>query len=187
MFKFIETPLKNAYVIEPQVFWDERGFFMETYNKKDFDNGWIINNFVQDNHSKSKAWVLRWLHFQTKNTQAKLVRVVAGSVYDVIVDLRKNSISFWKWFWILLSAENKKQLFVPKWFAHGFLTLEDDTEFIYKCDDFYNPEWDGWIIYNDKILNINWWEYFDTNKLIISDKDKKHPSLKDFIKNNPFK
>jgi len=159
---------------------------METYNRNDFLKAWITNIFVQDNHSKSKAWVLRWLHFQNKNTQAKLVRVVAGSVYDVIVDLRKSSSTFWKWFWVLLSSENKKQLFVPKWFAHSFLTLEDDTEFVYKCDDFYNPKWDGWIIYNDETLNINWWKYFDTEKLIISEKDKKHPGFKEFNKDNPF-
>lgn len=185
MFNFIQTPLKWAIIIEPQVFWDERGFFMETYSKKEFVNAWIDIEFVQDNHSKSKAWVLRWLHFQTINTQSKLVRVISGSVYDVAVDLRKKSPSFWKWFWVLLSAENKKQFFIPKWFAHGFVTLEDNTEFVYKCDDFYNPAWDGGISYNSPELNINWWEYF-TWELIISDKDKNHPSFWEFSKNNPF-
>lgn len=186
MFNFIQTPLVWAMVIEPQVFWDERGFFMETYSKKDFMNAWINIEFVQDNHSKSKAWVLRWLHFQTINTQSKLVRVVSGSVYDVAVDLRKNSPSFWKWFGILLSAENKKQFFIPQGFAHWFLTLEDNTEFVYKCDDFYNPLWDWWIAYDSQELNIDWEKYFDLEKIIISDKDKKHPHLWDFNRINPF-
>lgn len=174
MFNFIQTPLDWSFIIEPKVFWDERGFFMETYNKKDFEKNWIKNNFVQDNHSKSKTGVLRWLHFQTVNTQAKLVRVVSGSVYDVAVDLRKWSPSFWKWYWVVLSAENKKLFFIPQGFAHGFLTLEDDTEFVYKCDDFYNPEWDWWIAFDSTELNINWWDYFNTKNLIISDKDKRH-------------
>ncbi len=186
MFNFIQTPLNGAIIIEPQVFWDERGFFMETYSKKEFANAWIDVEFVQDNHSKSKAWVLRWLHFQTINTQSKLVRVISGSVYDVAVDLRKDSPTFWKWFWVILSAENKKQFFIPKWFAHGFLTLEDDTEFVYKCDDFYNPIWDSWILYNSKDINIDWEKHFDINKIIISDKDKNHLNFKEFTKNNPF-
>lgn len=186
MFKFTNTSLEWAIIIEPQVFGDERGFFMETYSKKDFMEAWIDVEFVQDNHSKSKAWVLRGLHFQTINTQSKLVRVISWSVYDVAVDLRKNSPSFWKWFGLVLSAENKKQFFIPAGFAHGFLTLEDDTEFVYKCDDFYNPAWDSWIIYDSIELNINWWEYFEIDKIIVSDKDKKHKSLTEFSKNNPF-
>jgi len=186
MFQFIKTPIDWLMIIEPQVFWDERGFFMESYSEKEFRNAWIDVHFVQDNHSKSKAWVLRWLHFQTINTQSKLVRVTAGSVYDVAVDLRKNSQTYWKWFGIVLSAENKKQFFVPQWFAHGFLTLEDNTEFVYKCDDFYNPAWDGGIAYNSCELNINWWEYFDYEKFIISEKDQKHPSFWEFDAINPF-
>lgn len=186
MFKFIPTPLQWAIIIEPQVFGDERGFFMETYSKKDFQNAWIDVDFVQDNHSKSKAGVLRGLHFQTLHTQSKLVRVIAWSVYDVAVDLRKNSPSFGKWFGVLLTAENKKQFFIPQGFAHWFLTLEDNTEFVYKCDDFYYPEGDGGIAYNSPELGINWWEYFDIEQLIISEKDKKHPTLNDFSKNNPF-
>lgn len=186
MFNFIPTSIDWLTIIEPQVFWDERGFFMETYNEKEFKNAWIDINFIQDNHSKSKAWVLRWLHFQTINTQSKLVRVISGSVYDVAIDLRKNSSTYWKWYWVVLSSENKKQFFIPKGFAHWFLTLEDDTEFVYKCDDFYNPVWDWGIKYDDPDLNIDWWKYFDTNKLIISEKDKKQITLKDFWKNNPF-
>lgn len=186
MLSFTKTELEGVFIIEPQVFRDDRGFFMETYSKKDFLNAWINIDFVQDNHSKSKAWVLRGLHFQTKNIQSKLVRVVSGSVYDVALDLRKSSPTFWKWFWILLSAENKKQLFIPAWFAHWFLTLEDNTEFVYKCDDFYNPEGDWWVYFNSPELKINWWEYFDLDKLILSQKDINLPKFNDFIKNNPF-
>lgn len=185
MFIFSQTPLDGAIIIEPQIFWDERGFFMETYSQKEFNQAWISNIFIQDNHSKSKAWVLRWLHFQTQHTQAKLVRVISGSVYDVALDLRKDSPTFWKWFWVVLSAENKKQFFIPKGFAHGFLTLEDDTEFVYKCDDYYFPSGDGGIAYNSPELNIDWKKYF-TWEFIISEKDTKHPSFTDFSQNNPF-
>jgi len=181
MFKFTKTEIPDVIIVEPQVFWDKRGFFMETYSEKEFKQNWIPNIFVQDNHSKSNTWVLRWLHFQTKNTQAKLVRVISWSVYDVAVDLRKGSPTYWKWVWVVLSAENKKQLFIPQGFAHWFLTLEDNTEFVYKCDDFYSPEYDAWILYNSKELNINWWDYYDLDKLIISDKDQNH---KEFDKQN---
>ncbi|MDD3144506.1 MAG: dTDP-4-dehydrorhamnose 3,5-epimerase [Candidatus Gracilibacteria bacterium] len=186
MFNFIATSIDGLTIIEPQVFGDERGFFMETYNEKEFKNAGINVNFIQDNHSKSKAGVLRGLHFQTINTQSKLVRVISGSVYDVAVDLRKNSSTYGKWYGVVLSNENKKQFFIPKGFAHGFLTLEDDTEFVYKCDDFYNPVGDGGIKYDDPDLNIDWGKYFDINKLIISEKDKKQITLKDFGKNNLF-
>jgi len=189
MFKFTKTSIPEVIIIEPQVFWDERGFFMETYSKKEFNLNGINTHFVQDNHSKSSKWVLRWLHFQIINTQAKLVRVVSGSVYDVAVDLRKNSATYGKWIWEVLSASNKKQLFVPQWFAHGFLTLEDDTEFVYKCDDYYNPDWDGWIIYNDKDIWINREEIskkFNIDKIQLSEKDKNHKSIKEFYNNNPF-
>ena len=113
------------------------------------------------------------------------MRVISGSVYDVAVDLRKNSPTYWKWMWIVLSEENKKQFLIPQGFAHWFLTLEDNTEFVYKCDDFYTPAWDGWIAYNSPELNIDWEKYFPWN-LIISDKDKKHPVFSDFDKINPF-
>lgn len=186
MFNFIQTPLNWLIIIEPQVFWDERGFFMETYNEKKFKENGIQVDFVQDNHSKSKAWVLRGLHFQTKNTQSKLVRVIAGSVYDVALDLRKSSSTYGKWYGIILSAENKKQLFVPAWFAHWFLTLTDDTEFVYKCDNFYNPSAENWIIWNDKELDINWWIFYDIEKFIISEKDKKNMLFNDFKIINPF-
>lgn len=186
MFKFINTFINWLVIIEPQVYWDERGFFMETYSKRDFFDNWIKVDFVQDNHSKSKTWVLRWLHFQTINTQSKLVRVVSGSVYDVAVDLKKWSLTYWKWYGIVLSAENKKQFFIPAWFAHWFLTLEDNTEFVYKCDDYYNPIWDGWIAYDSPELSINWLDYLGEDNFIISDKDIKHPSFNEFDKINPF-
>ena len=189
MFNFIKTEIPDVIIVEPQVFWDERGFFMETYSKKEFVKAWIDTEFVQDNHSKSKKWVFRWFHFQTKNTQAKLVRVVSWAVLDFAIDLRKKSKTYWKYVAVELSAENKKQLFVPKWFAHWFLTLEDNTEFVYKCDDYYKPEYDWWIIYNDNDLNIDF-EYikkkYNINELVFSEKDKQHPTLKEFYKNNPF-
>ena len=174
MFTFTQTDISGLTVIEPQVFWDERGFFMETYNQKEFQKAGITTTFVQDNHSKSAAWVLRGLHFQTNSPQSKLVRVVSGSVYDVAVDIRSNSSTYGKWFGILLSAENKKQLFVPQWFAHGFLTLKDNTEFVYKCDDFYDPVGEWWIIWNDPILQIDREKYYALSSLIISEKDQKN-------------
>ena len=150
---------------------------METYNKKSFEELGLTMEFVQDNHSKSKKGVLRGLHFQTQNTQGKLVRVAKGSVYDVAVDLRKDSETFGKWYGILLTENNKTMFYVPEGFAHGFLTLEDDTEFMYKCTDLYSPEYDSGIIWNDKTIGIDWkFEEFGINssELTISDKDTKH-------------
>ena len=189
MFKFTKAKIPKVIIVEPQVFWDDRWFFMETYSEKEFKQNWIIVNFVQDNHSKSSAGVLRGLHFQTVNTQSKLVRVISGSVYDVAVDLRKDSPTYWKWVWEVLSAENKKQLFVPQWFAHGFLTLEDNTEFVYKCDDYYNPDWDWWIFYNDSGIWINWDEIineYNIEEVLLSEKDKNHKWIKEFYNSNPF-
>ena len=186
MSNFTKTFIEWLILIEPKAFFDDRGFFMEIYNENEFKNNWIDTKFVQDNYSISKAWVLRWLHFQKENTQAKLVYVTRWSAYDVCVDLRKDSPTFWKYYSNILSWENKLKLFVPKWFAHGFLALEDNTEFLYKCDDFYNPAWDSWLLWDDEDLNINWWEYFPLDKIIISEKDKLQQSFKDFIKNNPF-
>lgn len=186
MLHFSKTSIEWLLVIEPQVFEDERGFFMETYSQKDFFNNNIDINFVQDNHSKSMKWVLRWLHFQTKNVQTKLVRVIAGSVYDVAVDLRKNSQTFWKWYGIVLSAKNKKQFLIPQWFAHWFLTLDDNTEFVYKCDNFYDKESEGGIVYHDSTLNINWEEYMNQTDILVSAKDQILPNFSDFILHNPF-
>lgn len=182
-FKKIETGIEGLYIIEPTVFGDERGFFVESYNKNDFTELGISDEFVQDNHSKSKKGVLRGLHFQTKFSQGKLVRVIKGSVYDVAVDLRKDSKTFGKHFGLELSAENKRMFFIPKNFAHGFLTLQDDTEFTYKCTDFYHPEYDSGIIWNDKDINIDWnFEKYNLKEkdIVLSEKDKKHQSLKEY-------
>lgn len=189
MFKFTKTKIEWVIIIEPQVFWDERGFFMESYSWKEFKDNWILVEFIQDNHSKSKKWVFRWFHFQTKNTQSKLVRVISWSVLDFAIDLRKKSKTYWKYIVIELSELNKKQLFVPKWFAHWFLTLEDNTEFVYKCDNYYSPEYDWWIIYSDNDLNINFDEIkekYEIDELFFSDKDTKQPTIKEFYWNNPF-
>lgn len=186
MFHFSSTSLDGVILIEPTVYSDERGFFMETYSQKDFINNWIDASFVQYNHSKSAAWVLRWLHFQTTQTQSKLVRVISGSIYDVAVDLRKNSLTYWKYYGLVLSAENKKQLFIPTGFAHWFLTLENNTEVIYSCDDYYNPESEKGIIYNDQTIGIDWGKYFDEKYFILSKKDSGHHTFVEFHTNNPF-
>jgi len=174
VFVFDTTALQDVILITPQVFGDERGFFMETYHKESFNIAGIQTEFVQDNHSKSKKWVLRGLHFQSQHTQAKLVRVVSWSVLDIVVDVRVGSPSFGQYIIIELSATNKQQLFVPKGFAHGFLTLEDDTEFLYKCDDLYDPQHDAGIVYNDPDIGIDWEDIMNTYNitgLIISNKD----------------
>ena len=184
-FKKIETGIEGLYIIEPTIFGDDRGFFLESYNKKEFKEIGITDEFVQDNHSKSKKGVLRGLHFQTKHSQGKLVRVIRGSVFDVAVDLRKGSKTFGKWFGVELSAENKKMFFIPENFAHGFLTLEEETEFVYKCTDFYYPEYDSGIIWNDKSIGINWdlGKYNLKEKdLILSKKDKEHQLFKKYVK-----
>lgn len=180
--EFIETTLKGAYIIKPKVFQDERGFFLESYSEKVFAENGINAKFVQDNHSLSvKRGVLRGLHFQLPpNEQAKLVRVTRGKVLDVIVDIRKNSPTYGKWEGVELSAENFKMLFVPRGFAHAFLTLEDNTEFMYKVDNFYAPESDSGLIWNDPDLAIDW----PINDPILSEKDAKLQKFKDF--NSPF-
>ncbi|HIF9158867.1 TPA: dTDP-4-dehydrorhamnose 3,5-epimerase [Photobacterium damselae] len=154
----IETDIPDVKIIEPAVFGDERGFFMETWNQKKFEE--LVTGkptqFVQDNHSKSKKGILRGLHYQTENTQGKLVRVVSGEVFDVAVDIRKNSPTFGKWVGVYLSAENKRQLWVPEGFAHGFYVISDEAEFVYKCTDFYNPNAEHSILWNDPELDIDW-------------------------------
>lgn len=180
----IETRIKDLIIIEPQVFGDDRGFFMESYTKKDFEGLGITEEFVQDNHSKSKKGVLRGLHFQTKHTQGKLIRVTAGKVLDVGVDLRSGSPTFGKWDKVLLTAENKRMLYLPKGFAHAFLTLEDNTEFMYKCTDYYAPEYDSGMLWNDSDLDIDWeLEKFglSLDEIVLSDKDKKQQTFKAFI------
>ena len=175
-FTVKNTPIKDLVIIETKVFGDSRGSFMETYNQASFEELGLTMNFVQDNHSKSKKGVLRGLHFQTKHTQGKLVRVIKGRVYDVAVDLRKGSETFGQWYGIELSEENKLMFYVPEGFAHGFLTLDDETEFVYRCTDLYVPEYDSGILWSDKTLNIDWkFEEFGINseELTISEKDQK--------------
>ncbi|EHZ6873851.1 dTDP-4-dehydrorhamnose 3,5-epimerase [Providencia rettgeri] len=169
--KIIDTDIPDVKIIEPQIFGDERGFFMETWNQKKFEE--LVTGkpttFVQDNHSKSKKGILRGLHYQIENTQGKLVRVISGEVFDVAVDIRKSSLTFGKWVGVYLSEENKRQLWIPKGFAHGFYVTSDKAEFVYKCTDFYNPSSEVSIIWNDKDLNIEW--PIDNGNLILSQKD----------------
>ncbi|MBR2589209.1 dTDP-4-dehydrorhamnose 3,5-epimerase [Candidatus Saccharibacteria bacterium] len=176
-FTFEETKIEGVYIITPKVFGDERGYFMETYSAKDFKEAGLDYNFVQDNQSSSKKGVLRGLHFQKIHPQAKLVRALSGEVFDVAVDLREGSDTYGEWVGARLSAENKKQLMIPRGFAHGFLVLSDTAEFAYKCDDFYHPEEEGGIMYNDEDVNIEWPE-IDV-EYILSEKDGKHPTLKE--------
>ena len=173
---FIPTNIIDLKVIEPNVFEDDRGYFFESYSKSKEQNAGLEYNWVQDNESFSSKGVLRGLHYQTGiHSQAKLVRVIQGSVQDIVVDLRKNSQSFGQHFSIILSAKNKKQLLIPRGFAHGFLVLSDTAIFSYKCDNFYNKESEGSLIYNDPQINIPW-EDINTD-FIISDKDQIAPSL----------
>lgn len=152
----IETTIPDVKLLEPKVFGDERGFFMETFRDNWFREYVAARTFVQENHSKSSKNVLRGLHYQIKHTQGKLVRVVSGSVFDVAVDLRKSSPTFGQWFGTVLSAENKRQLWVPEGFAHGFYTLEDNTEFVYKCTDYYDPSSEYSLLWNDPTVGIDW-------------------------------
>lgn len=174
-FKFEMTGIDGVYVIEPQVFGDERGYFMETYSEEEFKEAGLNYNFVQDNQSSSRKGVLRGLHFQKEHPQAKLVRVISGEVFDVAVDLRENSDTYGKWVGVLLSADNKKQLMIPRGFAHGFLVVSDKAEFVYKCDDVYHPEDEGGVMYDS--CGIEWPE-IDVEP-ILSEKDMKHPKLED--------
>ncbi len=170
-------------VIEPAVFGDERGYFMETYNYNDFKEAGIDCDFVQDNQSASKKGVLRGLHFQINYPQDKLVRVVSGEVFDVAVDLREGSETFGKWFGVILSAENKKQFFIPKGFAHGFVVLSDNAEFCYKVTDFYHPNDEGGILWKDEKIGIDWPlpQGMTEKDLIMSDKDKVWGSLDAYL------
>ncbi len=173
-FTFEKTPIEGLVVITPKVFGDDRGYFMETYREKEFIDGGVNAKFVQDNQSKSKKGVLRGLHFQKTKPQGKLVRVLEGAVYDVAVDIRKDSETYGKWYGVLLSEENKKQFYVPEGFAHGFVVVSDSATFAYKCTNYYDPADEGAIIYNDPTLNINWNEYYD-GEFILSEKDLKNP------------
>jgi len=178
-----ETGIRNLVVLEPRVFPDTRGYFFESFNNKVLEESGLKYNFVQDNQSKSCYGVIRGLHFQASpHAQSKLVRVLAGEIYDVAVDIRKNSETYGKWFGLKLSAKNKKQLLIPKGFAHGFSVLSEEAVVMYKCDDYYAPGCEGGIIYNDPTLNIDW--QIESGKEIISDKDQILPQIKDL--SSPF-
>lgn len=179
-FKFTYTEIEGVFIAEPAVFPDERGYFMETYNENDFKEEGIDLTFVQDNQSKSSKGVLRGLHFQKTQPQGKLVRVISGEVFDVAVDLRKASQTYGKWVGVILSAENKKQLFIPKGFAHGFVVLSDEAEFVYKCTDFYKGDDEGGILWNDPDIGIEWpIEDIGEENILLSEKDKLWKPLKD--------
>lgn len=187
-FRKIETSIEGVYIIEPTVFGDERGYFMETYSKPDFEEIGLKYDFVQDNQSKSKKGVLRGLHFQKMHTQAKLVRVIKGEVFDVAVDLRKNSKTYGKWEGVILSEENKKMFMIPKGFAHGFLVLSDEAEFTYKCDDIYCHEAEGGLAWNDPDVAIDWpLGDMKLSELLTSEKDAKWPSLRELKQTDLFK
>lgn len=181
-FTFTDTSIEGVKIVDVKVYGDDRGYFMETYKRPDFIAGEIDCEFVQDNQSSSTRGVLRGLHFQIEHPQAKLVRVVSGKVFDVAVDLRKGSPTYGKWEGVVLSAENKRQFFIPRGFAHGFLVLSDTAEFCYKCDDVYYPNDEGGLMWNDPAIGIEWPALegdaeFDSAKIILSEKDKTHPSL----------
>jgi dTDP-4-dehydrorhamnose 3,5-epimerase len=177
-FKIIETPIEDLLIIETKIFKDDRGFFLESYNLRDFEEIGLDLKFVQDNLSRSKKGVLRGLHFQLRHPQGKLVRIISGRVYDVAVDLRVNSPTFGRWFGIELTGENGLAFYIPEGFAHGFLTLEDNTYFFYKCTEFYYPDDDLGVIWNDPEINISW-PLEGIKELIISDKDKRLPSFRE--------
>ena len=183
MGKITVTPcdIEGLYVIEPTVFKDERGYFVETYNQNDMKEAGLDMVFVQDNQSMSTRGVLRGLHFQKQFPQGKLVRVVRGKVFDVAVDLRSDSKTYGKWFGVELSAENMKQFYIPEGFAHGFLVLSEIAEFCYKCTDFYHPGDEGGLAWNDPEIGVEW-PLEEGVDLIISEKDQKWKGLKDTFK-----
>ena len=178
--KVTKCPIEGLYIIEPSVHGDSRGWFMETYSQRDMEEAGLNMKFVQDNQSMSVKGVLRGLHFQKQYPQGKLVRVIKGRVFDVAVDLRKGSPTFGQWHGVLLSEENKKQFFVPKGFAHGFLVLSDYAEFCYKVTDFYHPNDEGGLMYNDPAIGVDW-PIPEGMELILSDKDTKHGSFEEYI------
>ena len=173
-----ETKLPEVKIIEPKVFGDDRGFFMETWNQRTFEQ--LVTNgpceFVQDNHSKSSANILRGMHFQSENPQGKLVRVIAGEVFDVAVDIRKSSTTFGQWVGVYLSSENKKQLWIPPGFAHGFYVTSSSAEFVYKCTDYYNPTHEHTLAWDDETVGIDWPVSKD-NYPMLSQKDSQGLSL----------
>lgn len=175
--KVVETQIKDLVIIEPQVFGDDRGYFMETYNRQVFADAGLRMTFVQDNQSKSKKGVLRGLHLQTQFSQGKLVRVIFGEVYDVSVDLRQGSPTYGQYAGVNLSGDNKRMFYIPEGFAHGFLVLSDEAVFTYKCTELYHPEFDAGIVWNDPDIGIEW--PIDGINVLLSEKDKKLPTLKE--------
>jgi dTDP-4-dehydrorhamnose 3,5-epimerase len=175
--KFSPSKIPEVILVEPAVFGDHRGFFMETWQRKTFAENGIDFDFVQDNHSKSAHGILRGLHYQMEQTQGKLVRVVEGAVFDVAVDMRKSSPTFGQWVGYELSAENKNMLWVPPGFAHGFYVMSESAEFVYKCTDYYAPEHERSVLWNDADLGIDW-NLVDGNAPILSGKDAEAPSFK---------
>ena len=185
-FTFTDTEIDGVKVVDVRAFGDERGYFMETYKRPDFVAGGIDCEFVQDNQSSSTKGVLRGLHFQIEHPQAKLVRVTRGEVFDVCVDLREGSPTYGKWEGVVLSAENRRQFFIPRGFAHGFLVLSDGAEFCYKCDDVYHPNDEGGLIWNDPTIGIEWPKPKDVQLLemksfLISKKDSELPFFDSYV------
>ncbi len=181
-FTFTRTPIDGVVIVDMKSYGDERGYFMETYKRPDFVAGGIDAEFVQDNQSSSTRGVLRGLHYQIEHPQAKLVRVVSGTVFDVAVDLRPGSGTYGQWTGAVLSAKNNRQFFIPRGFAHGFLVLSESAEFCYKCDDVYHPGDEGGLMWNDPTIGIEWPplegdDAFDPAKVVLSEKDKRHPAF----------
>lgn len=176
-FAFSETKIKGVYIIDVKKYGDHRGYFMETYKESDFKEAGLDYTFVQDNQSSSRKGVLRGLHFQKKYPQAKLVRVLKGEVFDVAVDLRKDSETYGQWVGVLLSEENRRQFMIPRGFAHGFIVVSNHAEFAYKCDELYHPEDEGGILWNDQDIGIDW---PDVGEVILSEKDRNNPTLAEF-------
>lgn len=179
-FNFIKTDIEGVFIIEPTVFGDQRGYFMETYNFNEFKEAGLDMVFVQDNESKSKQGVLRGLHFQTRNSQGKLVRVIEGEVFDVAVDLREGSSTFGKWTGVVLNTENKRQFYIPEGFAHGFYVLSDEAKFVYKCTNFYDPSSEAGILWNDPDIGIDW-PIQEGVEVLLSEKDKKQMTLREYL------
>lgn len=173
-FTFTETTIQGVYIIDVKTYGDHRGYFMETYKECDFEKAGLNYRFVQGNQSSSRRGVLRGLHFQKTYPQAKLVRVLRGEVFDVAVDLRKGSETYGQWVGTILSAENHRQFMIPRGFAHGFVTLSEEAEFAYQCDDVYHPEDEGGIVWNDPEIGIAW---PISEGIILNERDKRHPTL----------
>lgn len=178
----VETKLSGVLIIEPFVYGDARGFFMETFSESRYAGAGISERFVQDNHSRSKRGVLRGLHYQTKNPQGKLVSVVRGSVFDVAVDVRLGSPTFGQWIGVELSDENHRQLYIPPGFAHGFCVTSESADFVYKCTNYYSPEHERGIRWDDPDIGIDW----PAMDVLLSEKDVRHPFLKDQDSENLF-